>query len=463
MPSVMMRRRHLLAASAAVLALPLVATAPAPAGAAPTRAAGHRSPLLASFRSPPSDAGCRAAYSVDCYTPAQIARAYGVDRLHAAGTDGRGVTIAVVDSFGSPTIAGDLAAFDRHFGLPDPPSLRTITPAGPVPRYDGSNDRAGWAGETTLDVEWAHVMAPGAAILVVATPTSETEGITGFPDIIKAMRSVISHHQADIISLSLGATEETFSGARQIEALSRSVLPYAKSQGVTVLSSSGDTGPTDYRLDGVTIYRTKVNSWPSSDPLVTSVGGTRLHLAASGARTAPDAAWGGGSGFGAGGGGVSSVFARPSYQSGVARAVGPHRGTPDVSMNAAAESSVDLYSTFDRSSGPWGIAAGTSEAAPLMAGIVALADQQAGGRIGWIDPLLYRGRGGHPLAGLSDVTHGTNTVVDQPSGRRATVSTHGYVATHGYDLATGLGTVDAPTFVPALAQAAIAAHQVTRR
>jgi hypothetical protein len=102
-----------------------------------------------------------------------------------------------------------------------------------------------------------------------------------------------------------------------------------------VLASSGDTGVTNYTADGSALYPTPVNSWPSSDPLVTSVGGTQLHLDAAGNRLAPDQVWN--DGFGAAGGGLSQVFSRPDFQKHVRSVVGDSRGTPDISMSAAVD------------------------------------------------------------------------------------------------------------------------------
>jgi subtilase family serine protease len=118
-------------------------------------------------------------------SPAQAWAAYDLGPLLRAGINGEGQTIAVVDPFGSPTIAHDVAVFDKRFGLPSL-SLRVIRPAGAVPRYRPTEARTGAAGETTLDVEWAHAMAPGAKILLVETPAAENEGRTGFPQIIRA-------------------------------------------------------------------------------------------------------------------------------------------------------------------------------------------------------------------------------------------------------------------------------------
>ncbi|HUJ65215.1 MAG TPA: hypothetical protein VLX59_06745, partial [Acidimicrobiales bacterium] len=142
--------------------------------------------LLASPSGPVDTTQCEALFSVACYEPAQIQSAYEEKSLFARGVTGRGQTIAIVDAFGSPTIAADLATFDAAFNLPPPPSLRIIQPAGPVPAFQADNTMVAWASETTLDVEWAHVMAPGANILLVETPVAETEGTTGFPQIVQA-------------------------------------------------------------------------------------------------------------------------------------------------------------------------------------------------------------------------------------------------------------------------------------
>ena len=125
-----------------------------------------------------------------------------------------------MDSFGSPTIKGDLATFDKQFGYPAPPSFKIIAPAGRIPAYNPNNsDMVGWASETTLDVEYAHALAPGANILLVETPVSETEGVTGFPQIVKAEEYVVNHKLASVISQSFSATEETFKNYAQLKPL----------------------------------------------------------------------------------------------------------------------------------------------------------------------------------------------------------------------------------------------------
>ena len=382
--------------------------------------------------------------------------------LYGKGVNGKGATIVIVDSFGSPTIQNDLATFDGQFGLPAPPSFKIIQPAGAVPPYDPANsDMVGWAGETTLDVEYAHTIAPGASILLVETPVSETEGVTGFPQIIKAEEYVINHHLGDVISQSFSATEQTFPSKASVDAL-RGAYIDADRHHITVLAASGDSGAADVGLDEQTYYLFPVTSWPDSDPLVTGVGGTQLHLDANGNHTSPDTVWNdtysvptqqfifGDNGPNplAGGGGKSVLFTRPSYQNLVRGVVGHARGVPDISMSAACNGAVDVYQSFGGMTAGWYPTCGTSEATPLFAGIVALADQVAHHPLGLINPALYAMSALH-LPGLVDVTSGNNTVTFPQGGKEHTV--HGFNAGPGYDLASGLGTVNAAEFVPELA------------
>jgi subtilase family serine protease len=414
--------------------------------------------------SPPTTAYCEKEYKVACYQPAQIRQAYNLPRLYAGGVTGKGTTIVIVDSYGSPTIRPDLAAFDRAFGLPAPPSFGIIHPAGAIPPYDpGNSDMVGWAGETTLDVEYAHVIAPGASILLVETPVSETEGVHGFPQIVAAEEYVLNHHLGDVISQSFSATEQTFPSRASLLAL-RGAYQLAQKDHVTVLTASGDSGAADVKLNETTYYLFPVTSWPDSDPLVTGVGGTQLHFGAQGRPTAPTvwndtynkaanefAEGNAGPNPLAGGGGKSVVFSRPSYQNGVRNVVGNSRGVPDISMSGACNGSVDTYSTYRGAPAGWSPVCGTSEATPLFAGIVALADQVAGHSLGLINPALYRlAAVGAP--GIVDVTSGSNTVSFTQGGHQYTV--RGFTATRGYDLASGVGTVNAAYFVRELAMAA---------
>jgi subtilase family serine protease len=446
---------------------PAAPAGPAPGAAALSAAATVRPGVLHAARSskqPPTTADCEASYQVACYEPMQIQQAYNLPVLYAKGVTGKGATIVIVDSFGSPTIQDDLNTFDQTFGLPAPPSFRIIQPVGPIPPYNSASIRISWAGETTLDVEYAHAIAPGANIVLVETPVAETQGVTGFPQIVKAEQYVIDHHIGDVISQSFSATEQTFTSKAAVDALRGAYLD-AYQHHITVLAAAGDSGAANVGLDGQTYYTFPTTTWPPSDPLVTSVGGTQLHLDANGNRTSPDTVWNdtysqsaqefinGNSGPNplAGGGGKSVLFSRPSYQNLVRNVVGDSRGVPDISMSAACNGSVDVYESFGGQAAGWYPTCGTSEATPLFAGIVALADQVAHHSLGLINPALYQMAALH-LPGLVDVTSGNNTVTFTQDNKTYTV--HGYSAGPGYDLASGLGTVNAADFVPELASLA---------
>lgn len=391
---------------------------------------------------PPTIAQCKAKFGVPCYGPPQLHAAYDMASLYKAGDEGKGRTIVLVDAFGSPTIKSDLAGFDKGFHLPAPPSFKIITPEGKP-----TSGNSGWAEETTLDVEWAHAMAPQANILLVVTPKNETIGTAGFPQIVKAEEYVIHHKLGDVISQSFGAAEQTFPSAKSIRDL-RGAYTLAAKDNVTVLASSGDQGATSAsNAAGTTFFTKRVVNWPASDPLVTGVGGTQLHLNQAGARTAPDNVWNDTALLGqpaSGGGGVSSVFPRPGFQSSVSSVVGTHRGVPDVALSAAVDGAAIIYL-----SGSYTIVGGTSWASPTFAGIVAIADQVAGHDLGDLNPALYTLGSGSP--GLPDITAGNNTVSFTQGGKKYTV--HGYTAVKGYDLASGLGTVNGAKLVAALAAA----------
>jgi subtilase family serine protease len=416
-------------------------------------------------QAPPTTSQCEAAYSVACYQAPQIQQAYNLSPLYSQGVTGKGMTIVIVDSFGSPTITSDLATFDQAFGIAAPPSFQVIHPVGAIPRYNPDNSSmVSWAGETTLDVEYAHAIAPGASIVLVETPVAETQGVTGFPQIVKAEEYVINHHLGDVISQSFSATEQTFGSRAAVDSLRGAYLD-AYQHHITVLSAAGDSGAANVGLDNKTYYTFPTTTWPPSDPLVTGVGGTQLHLDANGNRTSPDSVWNdtyseatsqfifGNNGPDplAGGGGKSVLFSRPSYQNGVRNVVGGSRGVPDISMSAACNGAVDVYQSFGGLPAGWSPTCGTSEATPLFAGIVALADQMAHHPLGLINPALYAMSARH-LPGLVDVTSGDNTVSFTQDGRSWTVQ--GYTAGPGYDLASGLGTVNGALFVPELASLA---------
>ena len=367
----------------------------------------------------------------------------------------------IVDSFGSPTIKADLAAFDRQYGIPAPPKFTVIAPAGKIPPFNPSNsDMAGWAGETTLDVEYAHALAPGASILLAETPVSETEGAVGFPQIEKAEEYALAHYQVGVISQSFSATEETFKDYAQLGSL-RGAYQDASRRHVTVLAASGDGGATDYQSNQEDYYARRVTSWPDSDPLVTAVGGTQLRARGTGytsvawndtydrawttyatGSTDPDPA--------ASGGGTSEFFGRPSYQDGVKAVTGARRGVPDIAMSAACDGSVYVYGSYLPGQVGWSLTCGTSEATPEFAAIVALADQVAGHPLGLLNPALYRLAARH-APGIVDVTSGNNTVSFTQGSAAKPVTVKGYPAGRGYDLVTGVGTVNASQLVYELA------------
>jgi subtilase family serine protease len=478
-------------------AAPLVVAPVASASAAGVQvvpfATGH---ILAAGKmsQPPTTAQCEAEYGIACYRAFQLQRAYDLAPLFAKGIEGQGETIVIVDAFGSPSIASDLKTFDSEMGLPNTPSFRVITPEGPVTTNpancastfsptgrDLCSDYYGWTDETSLDVEWSHVMAPKANILLVETPMTETEGSYGFPQIVAAENYVIDHHLGDVISQSFGANEHSFTSPGQLSSL-RSAYINASQHGVTVLAASGDQGSTDEICDPrsgcanpadvICCSSTRAIDWPASDPLVTGVGGTQLHLNDEGNRTAPDSVWHDLSSTagvpgpvytrGSSGGGRSAVFSRPRFQDGVTGTVGASRGTPDIAMSAATSGSVDFYDTTDPSVAGWGMTGGTSEASPLFSGIVALADQVAGHSLGYLNPSLYAVAKSGARSGIVPISQGSNSytfcIAAGIKGNSSCASSSDLVTVPGakangtYNDATGWGTVNAASFVPALAR-----------
>src|SRR5215471_2387560 len=420
----------------------------------------------ASFAAPPTTAQCEKQLHIACYSPAQFHTAYDLSPLYKKGDNGSGETIVIVDSYGYQFIRSELAAFDKGFRLPAPPSFKIIQPAGPVPAFNPKlrPQMTGWAQETSLDVEYSHAIAPGANILLVETPVPETLGTHGFPQIVKAENFVINHHLGTVISQSFAAPEAGFPSAASIMRL-RSAYVNASKNGVTVLAGTGDAGATGAKTltpqgFAATFFLHRAVDWPATDPLVTALGGTQLHLDASGNKFEPDTVWNDTNLFNspaASSGGVSMVFPRPGYQNGVAGAVGNWRGNPDISMSAAEDGSALVFLDAKAAQGPAGyyLIGGTSEATPEFAGIVAIADQVAGHGLGLINPALYQMEAAHD-AGIVDVTYGTNTVTFPQDGGVHTV--RGWDAVTGYDLASGVGTIDAAQFVPELVAAVSGSH-----
>jgi len=442
---------------------------------------------------PPTEAQCMAV-GRRCFGPQAIRAAYNLPPLYAEGFDGTGTTIAIVDSYGSDTMAHDLHVFDQAFGLPPMCGEEGVTCTAGMPtfstfHFQGSpatksqpgngthqEDKSAWALEVALDVETAHAIAPGANILLVSTPTAETLGVQGFPDMMNAEQYVIDHGMADVISQSFASAEDAFGSFRSLENL-RHAFESAAEQGVTVLGSSGDSGSANVKKTPVGgpnanqgIAEPSVE-WPASDPLVTGVGGTYLCTDpnATSARVVdsvdPPAkcqAFPGVAevGWTFSGGGFSHVFDRPAYQDTLpagSTPIGANRGVPDIGLQASAGTGALVYLSLppDGQSGlicpggqpcstGWYDIGGTSLSCPQWAGLVAIADQLHGGRLGLINPALYAiaADPGRYAADYYDVTTGNNTT--DPS-------VPGYPATPGWDPITGLGTPNAANLLPDLA------------
>ena len=457
---------------------------------------------IATSQTPPTQAQC-ASVGRRCFSPQAIRASYNVPPLYAGGYDGRGRTIAIVDSYGSDTIAHDLHVFDQAFGLASMcgeenvacttgmPTFSTLSlqgvPATKAPpgtsKGTGQEDKSAWALEVSLDVEIAHAIAPGANILLVTTPTAETLGVQGFPQMIAAEKYVVDHHLADVISQSFGSAEEAFGSTQSLENL-RYAFKAAAANHVTVLASSGDTGTTNDQKapvgKGGSSIPGKTVSWPGSDPLVTGVGGTSLctdpnnvitrvvdNVDPPAACQAPAAVgqaeivWSRPAAGVATGGGFSHVFPRPAYQdnlpAGSTTIPAAQRGVPDIASQANSRTGALVYISLppDGNSGlicgsapcstGWYDIGGTSLSAPEWAGLVAIAAQIHGGGLGLINTALYQIATSPTLyAGdFFDVTVGSNDAV--PGS--------GYPATPGWDPATGLGTPNAANLLPALAAA----------
>lgn len=330
-------------------------------------------------------------------SPAQVRHAYGFDQVAFGGTagTGAGATIAIVDAYDDPSIQTDLHAFDQQFGLPDPTFTKVNQSGGTT--MPAAN--TGWAGEISLDVEWAHAVAPAANILLVEAASSSLSNLFTAVDYAARQPGVAA------VSMSWGGGE--FSGESSYD--SNFVTPAGHS-GVVFLASSGDYGaPVSY---------------PAASPNVVSVGGTTLSVDSQGNYL-------GESGWGGSGGGVSGYEAQPAYQAGVVTQTTTRRANPDVAYDADPNTGFSVYQTYGNSTtAPWLQYGGTSAAAPQWAGLVAVADQgralagEAALSSATLLPMLYQ----LPAADFHDTTSGTST------------GSPNYTAGPGYDLVTGRGT-----------------------
>jgi len=401
------------------------------------------------------------------YTPAQIDSAYGIDRLHWAGLDGRGQTIAITGAFFSPTIRADANSFSREFGLPrlNGRNYRQLTAPGTQRFPQDPAETQSWYIEQALDVEWAHAVAPAAKIVYVGA-ANDAGGLD------QAVNEVVDNHLANIVSNSWGLPE-VYAPRGEILAMN-AVFQQAAAEGIGVYFASGDDG--DNKLAAGRLSA----GFPDSSPWVTSVGGTSLAISQSGGYEW-EAGWGttttdwngtrwapkapGGFMYGSGGG-PSHVFPMPAYQVGAVPLADatwkgtPRRTEPDLAMDADPQTGVTFAQTYVDPNGHRRIIdswiGGTSLSAPLLAGIMALADQDAGAPHGFINPALYLMRG---TGGLRDVTGGHDSLAVL---RNALVGGHTVTRLRsidrdssldtavGWDPVTGLGSPYAPLFVAAL-------------
>ncbi|MGZ5035794.1 MAG: S53 family peptidase [Usitatibacter sp.] len=378
-----------------------------------------------------------------CYGPDAIRKAYDLDGLIAAGFNGTGQTIVIIDAFGSPTLASDLATFDAVFGLPAPPSLQQIRMPGSRPFDYTDGNQLGWAEETSLDVQWAHAIAPGASIIVVAAVDNSDSAI------LDAQNFAIQQKLGSIISESFGESELALiqagrDGQKILDDNERS-YQRAGNQKISVLVSSGDDGAAGTDINGV-LQTTPVANYPASSPNVTTVGGTNLFFGKAG-HADPNGAYIGetvwNDGFGAGGGGISAIFRVPDFQENLKFKGGPKdlkaRGYPDVAYNAGVEGGVLVFLGFlDTAFGPGNngfyIFGGTSASAPQWAGITAIANQKSRKPLGFLNKSLYKlGKSGTLGTVLNDITTGNNNFA----------GVTGFPATAGWDFATGWGTPNA--------------------
>jgi subtilase family serine protease len=385
-----------------------------------------------------------------CYQPSQIQAAYGLTPLLNKGINGTGRTIAIIDAFQSPYVQSDLSIFDSTFGLPDP-SFQQIAPQGLTPFDPNDGNQVGWAEEITLDVLWAHAAAPGAKILLVLATSNDDTAL------YNATKYVVDHNLADTISQSFGEAE-TCMDPRVLKK-QHTLFEQAARKQITVFASSGDSGAAQFNCDGSAAILSA--STPASDPLVTGVGGTTLNADSTTDAYIGETAWT--EVFGCNppavavddvncsGGGFSTIYGRPAYQSGIPNTSGSGRGVPDVAYDAGVNGGVlthcgicNLIFGLDPTDPTvFFIFGGTSAGSPQWAGLTAVGDQLANHRLGDINPALYLISRAHDLYAdaFHDITVGNNDVSEIGTGHDTATN---------WDPATGLGSPNASKLLPLL-------------
>jgi len=345
-------------------------------------------------------------------SPAQMVQAYGVNAINFGSVTGTGAgqTIALIDAYNDPKAASDLAAFDSYYGLAAPPSFTQLNQTGGT-SLPANASPGGWGLEESLDIEWAHVIAPQAKIILYeASSNSDSDLISA------AATTARNNANVTVVSMSFGGGEDSSE---------TSLDSVFTSSHVTFVASTGDTGsPAGY---------------PSYSPNVIAVGGTTLSVSSSGT-------WMGETAWSGSGGGTSTVEAEPAYQQSV-QTTGS-RTTPDVAMDANPGSGVPVYDSYDEgTSAPWITVGGTSLASPMFAGLIAIADQ---GRV--INGLSVLNTKSNPAA--SNTTQALPLLYTAPQSDFHDItsgSNGGFSAGPGYDEVTGRGSPIANQLVPYLA------------
>jgi pseudomonalisin len=377
------------------------------------------------------------AGSTHYMAPADFATIYDVAPLYLQGIDGSGQSIAIVGR--SNLNISDVRQFRSMFGLPanDP----QIIVNGANPGIVNSNEES----EAVLDVEWSGAVAKKATVkLVVSASTSASDGT------YLSAQYIVNHNLAPVMSMSFGLCEAALgaSGNSFVNSLWRQ----AAAQGISVFVSSGDSGAAGCDTSSAThaTHPRGVNGLCSS-PYSVCVGGTEfsdssysLYWAPSNSGTMgsalsyiPEAVWNasGATGLWSGGGGVSALYAKPAWQSGVGVPADGKRDVPDVSLSAAVHDGYLILMNGDDL-----VSGGTSAASPSFAGLMALVVESTGARQGNANPAFYS-LANNQRAGGAAVFH------DVKTGNNSVPGVTGFNAAAGYDLASGLGSVDASVLV----------------
>jgi subtilase family serine protease len=405
-----------------------------------------------------SPAGAAAPYcpgSQPCYAPPQFRVAYGIQPLLDRGIDGRGVTVALPEQAETgparpqpisgllqsvTDIRQDLADFDSRFGLP-PARIQVIrTPLA------GSSASPWLASvEEVEDTELVHAVAPDATIREIPVAPAGVSTPAKFAVTWATAVRIAARHGEVISQSGIGQDfnlgEGSWTSAEV--ATMNSALQYAAARHVTVVVASGDQGA----IGNGSATPVKEVILPTSDPLVLAAGGTSLTANPVTGAYISETTWSDpGIQPSASGGGFSRLFARPAYQDGVP-GIGAMRGMPDVAADASGATGMALAVSAPGGGYELIGAGGTSAAAPFWAGLIALADQEAGHPLGFVNPAIYRiARGPLYHKAFHDVTTGNNTVVLNG------VTVTGYQAGPGWDPVTGWGTPDAQVLIPLLAR-----------